>query len=128
MAAIRYTLENNLVAKAKHNGIYLLERLTELLDHPIVGDVRGKGLLVGVEFVKEKTTKEPFGPDEQIAARVGAQALERGLITYPGTGSVDGVAGDHVLLAPPLIVSQSHLDEIVTILDASIREVEKQVQ
>jgi adenosylmethionine-8-amino-7-oxononanoate aminotransferase len=126
-AVIKYTLENDLVNKAKQNGLYLMERMGELLAHPLVGDVRGKGLFGGVEFVRNRETKEPFSPSERIADRVGKEALERGLIIYPGTGSVDGIMGDHILVAPPLTVGRSEIDEMVSLLEKSVDCIERQV-
>jgi adenosylmethionine-8-amino-7-oxononanoate aminotransferase len=128
IAAVQYLLKNDLVSKSRENGAYLLKKLEKLLKHPIVGDVRGRGLFAGIELVKNRKTKQPFSAEEQVAARVGAEALKRGLITYPGTGSVDGVSGDHILLAPPLIITKPQIDEMLSIFDESIGEVEKKVR
>jgi len=127
VAVIKYLLENDLVAKSKENGDYLLEQMNRLMDHQMVGDVRGKGLFVGVEFVKDRATKQPFAPSDRIADRVGVEALKRGLIAYPGTGSVDGVMGDHIFVAPPLIISQSEIDEMVAILEESVGCIKGQI-
>ena len=90
---------------------------------PIVGDVRGMGLLLGVEFVQDRETKEPFPPAWGISRRVGAATLERGLVSYPMTGSVDGALGDHILYAPPLTLTRDQADELVSALDASLTAV-----
>ncbi len=104
-----------------------MKRLIELQEkHPIVGDVRGMGLMIGIEFVKDKKTKEPFPPDAKVAATVTNEAMERGVIVYPGTGTADGILGDHILLTPPFIITEEHVDEIVSALDDSIRAVENQ--
>ncbi len=124
LAVIRYLVEHDLTTNAREVGAYFLERLEELRSHPIVGDVRGKGLLLGLELVQDRTTREPFPPEKGVAARVGIEALNRGLITYPGTGSVDGLAGDHLLFGPPLTITRAQVDEIVTILDAALTAVE----
>lgn len=126
-AVIRYILENDLVQKGKENGLYLMEQMRKLLTHPIVGDVRGRGLLVGVELVKDKKTKQPFSSSEQMADQVGIESLRRGLIIYPGTGSVDGVMGDHILIAPPLTIGRSEIDEMVSILEESVSQIENQI-
>jgi len=127
LAVIQYVKENNLIEKCAEIGKYLMKRLTELKEgHPIMGDVRGMGLMIGIEFVKDKETKEPFSPDAKIAATVTNEALERGVIVYPGTGTADGILGDHILLTPPYIITQEHADTIVSALDESIRAVEKQ--
>ena len=73
--------------------------------HPHVGEIRGLGLLVGVEFVQNKTTHEPFAKEQNIAERIRQAALDEGVLTYPTQGCVDGMRGDHVLLAPPFLVS-----------------------
>jgi adenosylmethionine-8-amino-7-oxononanoate aminotransferase len=125
--AIRYILKNDLVAKARENGRYFMQEMKNLGTHPIVGDVRGKGLFAGIEIVRDKKTKEPFASKDQISAKIGAEALKRGLITYPGAGSVDGVEGDHILMAPPLIIERSEIDQVVSILDDSITIVEGQL-
>jgi adenosylmethionine-8-amino-7-oxononanoate aminotransferase len=124
---IKYILKHDLVKKAKENGQYFLQRLKQLSIHPIVGDIRGKGLFAGIELVKNKPTQEPFAPGGQVAAKIGAEALKRGLITYPGSGSVDGVMGDHILMAPPLVIERSEIDQIVSILDESIEQVQREV-
>jgi adenosylmethionine-8-amino-7-oxononanoate aminotransferase len=72
--------------------------------------------MLGLEFVADRETKEPFPPKARLARRLGDAAFERGLILYPGQGSVDGVRGDHVMIAPPFIVTDEQMDEIVTIL------------
>ena len=94
---LKYMLHENLVERARDNGEYFMRKMSELNSHRIVGDVRGKGLFGGIEFVKDKTSRQPFEPQIQIADRVGWAALDRGLITYPGTGNVDGSSGDHIL-------------------------------
>ena len=80
-------------------------QLAALESHRHVGEIRGLGLLLGVEFVKDKSTREPFEWEENIAERIRQAALNEGVLTYPSQGCVDGVRGDHVLLAPPFIVS-----------------------
>jgi adenosylmethionine-8-amino-7-oxononanoate aminotransferase len=80
--------------------------LAPLESHPHVGEVRGLGLLLGVEFVKDKHTRQPFPKEENIAERIRQAALEENVLTYPTQGCVDGLRGDHVLLAPPFVVSE----------------------
>jgi len=94
------------------------ERLDEGLraklgDHPAVGDVRGRGLFRAIELVADHTTRAPADPSLQLHARVKRAAMEEGLICYPMGGTVDGVHGDHVLLAPPYIISEDEVDEVV---------------
>jgi adenosylmethionine-8-amino-7-oxononanoate aminotransferase len=82
----------------------LFSDLEPLRTHPNVGDIRGKGLLMGIEFVKDKTSREPFPPSQNIAERIREAALEENVLTYPTQGCVDGLRGDHIL-APPFILT-----------------------
>jgi adenosylmethionine-8-amino-7-oxononanoate aminotransferase len=92
--------------------------------HAHVGDIRGRGLFWGVELVKAKNTKVPFDPSLKLHARVKKEAFARGLMVYPMGGTVDGLYGDHVLLAPPFIASDAELalvaKQLAVALDAAI--------
>lgn len=88
----------------------LFAALEPLKQHSHVGDVRGLGLLAGIEFVKDKATRAPFPRDENIAGKIFQAAMEEGVLTYPTQGCVDGVNGDHILLAPPFIISSEECD------------------
>lgn len=101
--------------------------LRELLAENSVGDVRGLGLLWGVEFVADKKSKRPFPADQTFSGKVGAAALKRGVLVYPMQGSVDGISGDHILLAPPAVITAEQIAWSVDQLSASIREAESQV-
>jgi adenosylmethionine-8-amino-7-oxononanoate aminotransferase len=95
--------------------------------HPHVGDIRGRGLFLALELVRDRASKEPFAPELKLHAAIKAKAMQRGLMVYPMGGTIDGRKGDHVLLAPPFIVSAAQLSEIVARLEeavnAAIREV-----
>lgn len=120
-AVLRYILDHHLTENAAVVGHHFIARLQELASrHEIVGDVRGLGLLIGVEFVRDRETKEPFSPSWGVAQRVAAETLRRGLVSYPGTGTADGVAGDHLLYAPPLTITKEQIDDLVAILDESL--------
>jgi adenosylmethionine-8-amino-7-oxononanoate aminotransferase len=110
---LRILHEEQLIANAARVGAYLLERLRGLLAHPLVGDVRGLGLMAGIEFVRDKATKEPFPPELGLAQQIMEEGLTRGLICYPLTGTVNGVAGDHIKFSPPLILTETQADELV---------------
>jgi adenosylmethionine-8-amino-7-oxononanoate aminotransferase len=88
--------------------------------HPNVGDVRGRGLFLGVELVADKETKQPFSSSLKLNADIKKRALAGGLMCYPMGGTLDGLEGDHVLLAPPYIIDDGHVNEIVDKLDAAI--------
>jgi len=103
-------------------GAALKADLNSLRDLDIVGDVRGLGLLWGVEFVRDKKAKQPFPPERNFAGLVGQAALRRGLLVYPMQGCVDGVAGDHLLVAPPAVITAEQIGEAVDQLRAAIIE------
>jgi len=94
-----------------------LETLHELEN---VGDVRGIGMLWGIEFVADKKSKLPFPPEQNFAGRVGAAARKRGLLVYPMQGCVDGNAGDHLLLAPPAIITSNQIAESISQLRSAV--------
>ncbi|MFL5760197.1 MAG: aspartate aminotransferase family protein [Thermomicrobiales bacterium] len=123
-AVLRHIRDNGLVRNAEAVGAHFLQRLEELKErHEMIGDLRGKGLLLGIEFVRDCRTKEPFPPEWQVAKRLGAATLERGLVSYPGSGTVDGALGDHMLYAPPLSITLEQVGELIAILDDSLRAV-----
>ena len=104
------------------------EQLQEALQqafgqHPHVGDIRGRGLFRGIELVQDRETKRPFSPERRIHAKVKNEAFEAGLICYPMGGTIDGRNGDHILLAPPFILNDDHIDEIVSKLHIAIAKV-----
>ncbi|MCF3595397.1 aspartate aminotransferase family protein [Rhodobacteraceae bacterium LMO-12] len=113
--------ERNLLANVRDKGEKLQAALEARLgQHPHVGDVRGRGLFRAVEFVQDRDSKAPFDPAKGVAGRLKKAAFEAGLICYPMSGTIDGRIGDHVLLAPPFIMEDAHVDEIVDKLSAAI--------
>lgn len=92
----------------------------EFAQHPNVGDIRGKGLFRGLELVADRETKTPFDPSHGVAGKIKKAALAEGLICYPMSGTRDGRLGDHVLLAPPFIIEDTQLDELVGKLSRAI--------
>lgn len=126
VAVLDYMNKHNLIEKSRVNGEYLHKKLESFYDHPSVGDIRGSGLFSGIEFVKDKETKEPFASETRFNARVVSKCFDNGLLVYPGTGTIDGVRGDHIIVAPPLVASKGEVDEIIELLDKSLTEVEKE--
>jgi adenosylmethionine-8-amino-7-oxononanoate aminotransferase len=104
-AVLDYLEAHGLFARVNAAGQNLRGAVDQLLSHPNVGDVRGLGLLLGVEFVKDKTTREPFAKEQNIAEKIRQACLEENVLTYPTQGCVNGMRGDHILLAPPFTIS-----------------------
>jgi len=116
--------EDKLVERAAEMGRRLIERLAQLTSFPMVGDIRGKGLLIGMEFVENRDSRAPFAPDRRVAWKVQDAALDAGLWVYAGTGSHGGEAGDHILIAPPYTISEGQLDELVSKLSEALAGVQ----
>ncbi|MWV66057.1 aminotransferase class III-fold pyridoxal phosphate-dependent enzyme [Halorubrum sp. JWXQ-INN 858] len=116
----RYT--DDLFAAVRRRGDRLERSLEPLAESPIVGEIRRAGLQLGVEFVADRETKAPFDPDAGVARRIYDDALENGVYVYPGGNSVDGQAGDHLMLSPPLTVGD---DAIAAIGDAVVAAVNR---
>jgi adenosylmethionine-8-amino-7-oxononanoate aminotransferase len=125
VAVMNYIEEHDLVSRAGEMGNKLMGKLEEgLADLPCVGQVRGKGLFIGVEIVADKETKEPFPVDWNVTHRIEEEAFENGLLILGGvTGLVEGVAGDHFELLPPYVVEDEHLEFMVSTLRKSISKV-----
>jgi adenosylmethionine-8-amino-7-oxononanoate aminotransferase len=124
MAVQTIVKRDRLVEKVAEDGAYLFAQLHERLgERSYVGDVRGRGFFAGIELVRDRATKQPYDPGLQIAIKLREQSFANGLICYPSQGNVDGVAGDHVILAPPYIATRDELDEIVDKLAISLDQV-----
>lgn len=115
LATLQVIRDENLLANVETRGVSLRTKLQAALgDHAHVGDIRGRGLFVGIEFVQDRASKEPFDPALKLHQQVKAQAMRAGLLCYAMGGTVDGNCGDHVLIAPPFTLSETQEDEIVT--------------
>ena len=113
--------EDGLLARVKPLGALLEKKLRAAFGaHPNVGDIRGRGLFWAIELVADRATKQPFDPALRVHARLKKEALGAGLMCYPMGGTLDGVRGDHVLLAPPFIVEEGQLDELVEKLERAL--------
>ncbi|MEQ8297696.1 MAG: aspartate aminotransferase family protein [Nitratireductor sp.] len=128
LAVQRVIERDGLLENVRTMGEQLRSLLAERLGaHPHVGDLRGRGLFLGLEIVEDRATKAPFDPALKLHARIKQAAMARGLMVYPAGGTIDGARGDHVLVAPPFIVEDQDLDRIVdrlgAALDAAIAEV-----
>lgn len=120
-AVLNAILDRDLLPQVRARGETLEAVLTAAFgQHPHVGDIRGRGLFRGVELVEDRGKKASFDPARKLHAKVKAAALAEGLICYPAGGTVDGRIGDHVLLAPPFIISEAQIDELVGKLERAI--------
>ncbi|OPY97636.1 hypothetical protein A5906_35805 [Bradyrhizobium sacchari] len=121
-------LEDGLLDRVKERGRQLEQRLTERFgNHRHVGDIRGRGLFWAIELVADRASRTSFDPALKLHQKIKAEAFANGLGCYPGGGTVDGVRGDHVLLAPPYIASAAEIDLIVDKLGTSVDNVLRSV-
>jgi adenosylmethionine-8-amino-7-oxononanoate aminotransferase len=121
LAVQKIIRRDRLVEAVRERGNLLMRLLRErFADRPAVGDIRGRGLLVALELVEDRASKRPFDPALRLHARVKAEAMRQGLLVYPMGGTIDGVRGDHVLLAPPFIATDAELGEITHRLAAAL--------
>src|SRR5262245_49975788 len=119
--------EDGVLARVTPLGHALEKRLKDAFaEHPHVGDIRGRGLFRGIELVEDRAGKKPFDPKLRMHARVKRKAMQAGLMCYPMGGTIDGVQGDHVLLAPPFIAEEAQLDELVDKLGTAIATLEEE--
>jgi adenosylmethionine-8-amino-7-oxononanoate aminotransferase len=122
-AVLDYLELHKLFDRVNPTGQNLRGALAPLQSHPNVGDVRGLGLLFGVEFVKDKTKREPFPREQNIAERIRQACLEENVLTYPTQGCVDGLHGDHILLAPPFTILPDECTLIARALQSAVARV-----
>jgi adenosylmethionine-8-amino-7-oxononanoate aminotransferase len=122
-AVLDYLETHRLFERVNTAGKNLREALAPLEKHPHVGDIRGLGLLFGVEFLKDKASREPFMKSDNIAEKIRQAAMDEGVLTYPTQGCVDGHRGDHLLLAPPFTISEEECTLVGSALAAALRKV-----
>jgi adenosylmethionine-8-amino-7-oxononanoate aminotransferase len=130
LKVLKIIQEEGLIQHVHALGEYLMTRLENLKKkHAIIGDCRGKGLMTGIEFVKDRKTKEAYDEKINLNRRLVDEAFSRGLIVYPGSsgGMINGKGGNAIMVAPPFIVTKDQLDELLSILDETISIVEQQV-
>ena len=119
--------EENLIEYVSEIGDYLFERGEELKKHPIVGEIRGKGLLFGLELVKDRVTKEPLPASAEVHKRLQRIFMEKGLSCFTVGSSTEWKSGDDFRLAPPFIITREQIDEIVSIIDEGIIELQEEL-
>ena len=125
IAVLGYIQKHGLVRAAAERGAELLASLRGLIGrHPILGDVRGMGLMLGLELVADAATKRPFPIEDGVAHRLAKACIAEGAAVYPGQGGADGLVGDHVLVTPPLTISAAEVAELVAAIDRGLSAVE----
>jgi len=122
-SVLDYLEAHNLFDRVSHAANNLRGALSPIQSHPNVGDIRGLGLLLGVEYDKDKATREPFAKEQNIAEKVRQACLEESVLSYPTQGCVDGVRGDHILLAPPFTISPGESALIARALQSALARV-----
>lgn len=124
LAVVKALTGRGLIAQSRDKGVQLQDMLAQRFgQHPYIGDIRGRGLFLALEIVKDRESKTPFDPALKLAAKFKRQAFENGLICYPMSGTRDGANGDHILLAPPFIINDAEMAELVDKLDKTFAEV-----
>jgi adenosylmethionine-8-amino-7-oxononanoate aminotransferase len=125
LAVLDYIQRHDLVRAAAERGAQLLSGLRGLIDrHRILGDARGLGLLLGVELVQDRATREPFPLEAGVAYRFARACIAEGAAVYPGQSGADGLLGDHALVTPPLVITPEQVDELVGCIDRALTRVE----
>src|SRR5258705_2997140 len=122
-AVLDYIESHKLFERVQPAAVALRKELSEMESHPNVGEIRVLGLLLGIEFVKNKSAREPFPKEQNIAERIRQVALDQNVLTYPTQGCVDGINGDHILLAPPFIISQPECAQVTSSLHSALQKV-----
>jgi adenosylmethionine-8-amino-7-oxononanoate aminotransferase len=122
-AVLDYIESHNLFDRVQPASDGLRKELSALESHPNIGEIRGLGLLLGIEFVKNKSTREPFPRENNIAERLRRAALDQNVLTYPTQGCVDGLNGDHILLAPPFSISREESTQMAHALHSALQTV-----
>ena len=126
LAVLSYIINNGLIENSRIMGEKLMQRLEALKGkYEFIGDVRGRGLMTGIEFVKDRATKETFAASENITNNIIKTALDEGLMLYAAAACADGFKGDAVMIAPPLNVTDAELDEIMTLFEKVLKKVFK---
>jgi adenosylmethionine-8-amino-7-oxononanoate aminotransferase len=117
--------EENLVVQVAQKGDYFFEQAKTLRKNTVVGDIRGKGLLMGIELVKDPKSKEPFDPSFNASGLLFDLCMKKGIIIYPCSGSINGIRGNHFLLCPPFTISHEEIEQIIRRLDEALQEFER---
>ena len=128
IAVLNYVRKNNLIENSARMGTYLITLLNNLADqYPEIGEVRGRGLMTGVEFVQDRTTRTPFDPKLGLTEKITGKAFEDGLMLYGSPKCIDGTKGDTIMITPPLTVTKDEIDLIVEMFEKVLKSVFKRI-
>jgi adenosylmethionine-8-amino-7-oxononanoate aminotransferase len=128
LAVLEYIQRHDLVHAAEERGAQLLSGLQSLIGrHRILGDARGLGLLLGVELVRDRVTREPFAVEDGVAFRFGRACIDAGAAVYPGQSGADGLVGDHALVTPPLVITPDQVDDLIGAIDRGLTRLEAEL-
>jgi adenosylmethionine-8-amino-7-oxononanoate aminotransferase len=127
-AVLDYVQRNRLIPRAARLGKALGEKLGALRRHRTVGDVRGLGMMWGIELVRDRKTREPFPARLKVSRRLYEACLEEGLLIYPGSGTREGQDGDHFIIAPPFTITPAEMDDLVARLGRGLTRLEKSLR
>ncbi|MFD1706953.1 aspartate aminotransferase family protein [Siminovitchia sediminis] len=128
LAVLHYIEKYNLVENSAEMGAYLKGKICELAEKSeIIGDVRGKGLFLGIEFVEDQLTKTSFSRELDVTSRIVNANFEEGLLVYPANAGQDGLTGDAIILSPPLTITKEEVDEVVRRFSVALEKVEKEL-
>ncbi|MEP6474826.1 MAG: aminotransferase class III-fold pyridoxal phosphate-dependent enzyme, partial [Gemmatimonadota bacterium] len=122
LAAVQYIREHELVERCARMAPIFHQKLQALRLHEAVGDVRGRGLLAGVEFVADRETRRPFSRKKKFAETFAEAALKVGLVVWPNTGQAEGEQGDLAMLAPPFIITEQEIDLLVSLFEQALTD------
>lgn len=120
LAVLEYLEKNQIVSEVESKGDYLKNLLLQLKNqYSFIGDIRGKGLMLGIEFVEDVITKTPFPREAVVTQKMISLAKEKGLLVYPAGSGIDGVNGDSIIISPPLTITKNEIDELVSLMQAT---------
>jgi adenosylmethionine-8-amino-7-oxononanoate aminotransferase len=129
LAVLEYLEKEQIVSDVESKGLFLKNKLLKLLNQfDFIGDIRGKGLLLGIEFVQDRTKKQPFPRSSQVTSTLVQLAQKNGLLLYPAGSGLDGINGDAVLIAPPLTITKREIDELIRLLTITLVQLKERLE
>ncbi|RKL65699.1 aspartate aminotransferase family protein [Salipaludibacillus neizhouensis] len=129
LAVIDYIEKNQLVDRVKESGTVLFQKLANLKNnYPIIGNIRGKGLMIGIEFVADLKKKIPFNKAKTLTKLIVETARNKGLLLYPASAGKDGIDGDAIIISPPFTITKEEIDLLVTLFEETLRDVQARLE